>query len=112
MSDGVRDIAHPMNELLDLVEHAVDRARQGVELVGGVLNGQTVTEIALHDGLNGMPQSVHTLQHRPPDHQSAQNAGAQQNRHSGSKAIPESRRQRGEQRLVPADEQMVAAGKQ
>ena len=31
--NGVRDVAHAVHELLDLIEHAVDRARQSVELI-------------------------------------------------------------------------------
>ncbi len=75
-----------------------------------MLDGEPMTEIALHYRLHRVPQSVDALQHSAADHDPAQHAGPQQNCDGRRQAVPETRRQRLKQRLVPADQQVVALG--
>ncbi len=112
MCDCVRDVPHAVHELLDLIEHAIDSARERVQLVRAVQHGKPMAQITLHDGLHRVAKTVHADQDRPPDHQAAQDPCAQQHQDGGGQTVPEAGRQRLEQRLVPADQQVIAAWQQ
>src|SRR5579862_1049795 len=89
MRDGVRHITDAVDELLDLVQHAVDGVGERVELIAAATAREPMTEIALDDGQNGLTDAMDACQDGTADHYSAQHAGDRQYRHRTAQSGPE-----------------------
>jgi hypothetical protein len=48
--DGVRHVLHAVHQQLDLIEHAVDGARQRIELIVAQMRRQAMLQISVNDG--------------------------------------------------------------
>jgi len=58
MCDGIRYVTHPVHQQLDLIEHAVDGARQRVEFIVVHVGRQPVFQVAVNDGRHGLADAV------------------------------------------------------
>ena len=72
MRHRVRNIAHAVDQLLDLPQHAVDDPRQLVELVGGIGGRHAARQIALDNRLCRIVDRLDPHQQRPPRQAAAQ----------------------------------------
>ena len=75
MRDGVRYVAHAVHQQLDLVEHAVDGARQRVELIIVQMSRQPVLQVAVDDGRDGPADAVDPRHERAAGDEADQQAG-------------------------------------
>ena len=73
------------------------------------MGGQPVLQIAVNDGGDGSPDAVDARHQCAARDDADQQAGDAQHRHRGRQSVPESGLQRLKQRVIPADEQLIAA---
>ena len=73
MGDRIRGILDAGDEKLDLLQHAIDRLGELVELVRCVLRRQSPCQIALNDGVGRAIDRFNPLQHRPAHQESPGN---------------------------------------
>src|SRR3546814_7321365 len=77
MGDGVRDIAHALDQLLDLFQHAVDDAGKLVEFVVGAAHRDALAEVAVDDGNRRAIDALDALQDEASDQQAADHREAE-----------------------------------
>ncbi len=111
MSNRVRDIANPIDELLDLIEHAVDGLREGIELIATDPAGQPVTQVTLYDRQDGLPDTENTREDGAAYQHTTQHAGDRQHRDSSGETRPEMSRQGRKLLYITAHEQVVTTWK-
>jgi len=108
MRNRVRNISNAMHELLDLVEHTIDRLCEHVQFISPFVRWQTAGQVSLDDGRAVwlMPCTSERSTGESAFHQPAK----QQNRHRGAcEPIPEKNFQFLEARYFAADQKMVSA---
>ncbi len=111
MGDGIRHVAHAVNQLLDLVEHLVHRLREDVEIITSAARGEAARQLPADDGRCGSVDRLHPQQEIAPDQRNAERADQYDDAGGGRQSPPEYFFQRLVAGGVTTDQKVVATGK-
>ena len=108
--DGVRGVAHAVDQALDLAQHQIDGLGELVELVAGIARRQAARQIALDDCGGGAVDDLDPAQHRAAHQDAAENGDDEGAGRGPGEAVEDQRADFGAVLDVAPDQEMEPPG--
>src|ERR1700674_2279064 len=109
MRDGVRYVSNTVDEVLDLIKHAVERLRKHVEFVRSARRRQPLGQVPFDDGAGRLTDDLYLGEKSTTNQQPTEDANQQDDARSARKPIPEESFQRPNPGDVTPTQEVVPA---